>query len=125
MTWDSAAVCPGSGAAAHPAGQLVTGNAVLVTELLKLLQLHMFGKNPQRLVSGLWVANVTQGLYYPLPAILDIRTAIPVLTRRPCRNLAVDASLTCVKLPRRRARTHFYRRVRRCIQRRAKDRDRR
>ena len=37
MNWDGGSGLPGSGAAAHPAGQLVTGNAVLVTELLKLL----------------------------------------------------------------------------------------
>ena len=86
----------GSGAAAHPAGQLVTGNAVLVTELLKLLELNVIGKNPQRFVSCLWVANVTQDLYHPLPAIRHphhhSRLNLPRLPKS-----GRTATLTCVK----------------------------
>ena len=55
--------------AAHPADQVVTGNAVPVTEFLKLLGINLIGQNPQRLVSFLLVTVATQGVNHPLPAI--------------------------------------------------------
>jgi hypothetical protein len=56
-------------AAAHPAFQLATGNAVLVAELLELPPVNLLRQNPQRLVSLPLVAEATQGVSHPLPAV--------------------------------------------------------
>jgi hypothetical protein len=56
-------------AAAHPFGQGVAADAMLVAEFAKLLAIDLLGQIPQRIVSGLREAQVTQGVNYPLPAV--------------------------------------------------------
>lgn len=56
-------------AAAHPADHFVSGDAVPVSELLKLPAVKVIGQNPRRLVSHLRVAKVTQNADEPLLAV--------------------------------------------------------
>lgn len=56
-------------AAAHPIGQGVAANAMPVAEFAKLLKIDLLGQIPQRLLSLLGKAQVTQGVNYPLPAV--------------------------------------------------------
>ena len=56
-------------AASHPIDQLVAGNAVLVAEFLKLLDINLIGQVMQRIVSGRGVTQAEQRVNHPLPAI--------------------------------------------------------
>jgi high affinity sulfate transporter 1 len=56
-------------AAAHQVDELAAGDAVLVAELLKLLAVHLFGQDTQRLVSLLLISQAPQEIDHPLPAV--------------------------------------------------------
>jgi sulfate permease, SulP family len=56
-------------AATHPVDQLAARDAVLVAELLKLLAIHLFGQDTQRLVGLLLITQAPQEINHPLPAI--------------------------------------------------------